>query len=394
MTHPVPAYPTLAGLRRAGRVHSRWRSWFPFTVPSELGGWAFSGRVALYHGVARLGLAPRSTILVPSYHEGIEMDALLAAGYRLRYYRVDRELRVDFADLEQRLDGAAALYVIHYFGLPQAPAELRAFCDARGLRLIEDCALALFSRAGTTPLGSVGDLSIFSLYKTLPLPHGGYFVSRAASDPGTLRRPPLMSTLVQTLDLVHHTLQASGWNGIERAATGASRFVRRLFGWNRETTVSSGGPRWDPRLVSYSASGWTRQLVRFTNPEQVVARRRANYARLAERLRPHLSVPFPDLAPGVCPLLFPVLVPERARVQAELAALGVQSGQYWPMVHPSCPAELAAEVAAWREQCLELPIHQELSAAEIDRVADAVLRVLLPPQHVDQRVRDAVDVAW
>src|SRR5207302_10768735 len=95
-----------------------------------------------------LGLAPHSTILVPSYHEGIELDALLAAGYRLRYYRVDQDLRVDLDDVERRLDpSVAALYVIHYFGLPQPLAVLREFCDAHGLRLIEDCALALFSRA-------------------------------------------------------------------------------------------------------------------------------------------------------------------------------------------------------------------------------------------------------
>jgi perosamine synthetase len=375
----VPAYPTLAGFRRTGRLHSNWQSWFPFNVP---GGWAFSGRVALYNGVTRLGLPPHSTILVPAYHEGIELDALLAAGYRVRYYRVDQDLRIDFADIERRIDpSVSALYVIHYFGMPQPLAALRAFCDARGLRLIEDCALALFSQVDGTWLGSVGDLAIFSLYKTLPLPHGGYVVSRAPAQPQALRAPPFMSTVVQTLDLVHHTLQAGGWEGIERAATRASRFVRRLLRWDRGTTVSSGGPRWDPRQVSYGASRWTQQLVRFTNPDQVIARRRANYARLAGQLRPYVSVPFPELAPGTCPLLLPVLVANRDHVHAELAALGVQSGKYWPVSHSTCPADVAADVAPWREHCLELPIHQELSAADIDRVAAAVVQVLLPREH-------------
>lgn len=371
----VPAYPTLAGLRRTGRLSSGWQSWFPFSANGQ-GRWAFSGRVALYHGVGSLGLPPQSTILVPAYHEGIELDALLAAGFRLRYYRVDHQLRVDFADIERRLDASvAALYVIHYFGIPQPLAALRSFCDARGLKLIEDCALALFSRSDQTWLGSVGDLAIFSLYKTLALPHGGYLVTRSHN--GTpLRAPPLMSTFVQTLDLVHHTLQAGGWSGVERAATTASRFVRRLLRWNRDTTVSSGGPRWDARLVSYSASRWTRQLVGFTNPDRVVARRRANYERLASWLRVYTSIPFPELAPGVCPLLFPILVPNREQVRSQLQALGVESGNYWPAPHATCPADLAAEVAPWRQRCLELPIHQELSESDIDRVAKAVIEVL------------------
>jgi perosamine synthetase len=370
----VPAYPTLAGLRGAWAGARGGREHFPFTAP---GGWTFSGRVALYHGVARLGLPANSIILVPAYHEGIELDALLAAGYRVRHYRVDQQLRIDLADVERRIDpGVAALYVIHYFGHPQPLTTLRAFCDARGLRLIEDCALALFSRTNGTWLGSVGDLAIFSIYKTLPVPHGGYLVTSSATAAlSDLHAPPLKSTFVQTLDLVHYTLETR-WSGVERALSGASRLVKRLLRFNRGTTVSSGGPRWDPRLVAYGASRWTQQLVRRTNRDRVVARRRANYAHLAARLRPHVLVPLPDLAPGTCPLNLPVLVPDRARVHRELTALGVQSGEYWPNAHPTCPFELAAEVAPWREQCLELPVHQELSTADIDRVADAVIRVL------------------
>lgn len=370
----VTGYPTLAGFRRAGRFHSDWQAWFPFNVP---GGWAFSGRVALYHGVTRLGLPPGSTILVPAYHEGIELDALLAAGYRVRHYRVDSGLRIDLADVERRLDpSVAALYVIHYFGFPQPLPVLRAFCDAHGLRLIEDCALALFSRTNGTWLGSVGDLAIFSIYKTLPVPHGGYLVAPAAREQAALSSPPLMSTFVQTLDLVHHTLQAIGWGGVERAASRASSVVRRLLHWNRGATVSSGGSRWDPRLVAYGTSRWTRELIRFTNRDEVVARRCANYTRLAQRLRHYVRVPFPELPPGVCPLLLPVLVPNRARIQAALEAGGIEAGNFWPSTHASCPSDLAEEVAPWREQCLDLPIHQELTDTDVDRVADEILRAL------------------
>ena len=376
----VPGYPTLASFVRAGRVKSDWQGWFPFNAR---GGWAFSGRVALYHGLERLRLPPHSTILVPSYHEGIEIDTLLAAGYHPRYYRVDQELQVDLADVERRLDeSVSALYVIHYFGFPQPLPALRGFCDAHGLQLIEDCALSLFSRADGTWLGSVGDLALFSIYKTLPVPHGGYLVAPTALS--VLRPPPAMSTFVQTLDLMHQTLTAAGWDGLERAASRASGFVTRLLRWNRRATVSSGGSQWDPRLVAYRASRWTIHLMRFTDREQVVARRRANYARLAAHLRPHVPVPFPDLAPGTCPLLLPILVPDKVRFQLALTVLRVESGNFWPCSHPTCPPELAAEVSPWRLHCLELPIHQELSAGDIDRVADAVLRVLDEQRACDQ----------
>ena len=116
--------------------------------------------------------------------------------------------------------------------------------------------------------------------------------------------------------------------------------------------------------------------MRLINPEEVVARRRSNFARLAARLRGHLSVPFRELPPGTCPLFLPVMVPDKPRFQQELARLGVQSVNLWDASHPSCPPELAAEVAGWRRHCLELPVHQELHLKDIDRVATAVLNVL------------------
>ena len=376
----VTAYPTLAGLRHTGRLRARGKPWFPFSADAP-GGWAFSGRVALYHGVRLLHLPTPSTILVPSYHEGVELDALIAAGYRIRYYRVDPGLRIDFGDVARNLDpDVSALYLTHYFGMPQPLTAAREFCDTHGLRLIEDCALALFGRTPDDAwLGSVGDLAIFSIYKTLPVPHGGYYVAPAAlstNGNGKLRPPPFKSTLVQSLDLVHHTLDAAGWSGIERAATRAAAAVKGALGWNRGTTVASGGPRWDARLVDYGVSAWTRQLVRFTDPELVVRRRRANYAQLAKSLRREASVPFPELPLGTCPLSLPILVGERDRVHEQLAAQGIEAGKYWPVSHPTCPEDLAAEMSMWREHCLELPIHQELDKEDIDRVADAVLNAL------------------
>jgi hypothetical protein len=70
------------------------------------------------------------------------------------------------------------------------------------------------------------------------------------------------------------------------------------------------------------------------------------------------------------------MVEDKRGVQAKLAALGVQSVDLWDASHPTCPPALAEEVAGWRRHCLELPIHQELTSDQVDRVADAFLQVL------------------
>jgi dTDP-4-amino-4,6-dideoxygalactose transaminase len=371
----VPVYPTAAHFSRMPRASSSWRDAFPFSAPG--GTWAFCGRAALYHGLPSLGLPKGSTILVPAYHQGVEIDTLLAAGYQLRYYRVTEQLEIDLDDVEFRLDDSvSALYVIHYFGFAQPLAPIRRFCDTRGLRLIEDCALSLFSRDNDTCVGSVGELALFSVYKTLPLPHGGYLVTRNAGRAGRLRRAPFASTLTQSMDLVHNGLKASRFVSVERGLARASRWFRAATGWNRDETISSGGALWDERLLGYAASPLSRALMRFVDPYDVIERRRTNYTRLAALLRGRFHLPFPHLPAGACPLFLPVMVPEKVRFQRRLASLGVESVNLWDASHPTCPASLAAEVSEWRRHCLELPIHQELSAEDIDRVGAAAVSVL------------------
>jgi len=376
MRSRIPVYPSAASFPRVGRLRARWKEWFPFDAPS--GTWTFSGRVALYHGLPSLNLPPGSTILVPAYHQGVEIETLLVAGYRLRYYRLDDRLGIDFADLERRLDkDVSALHVIHYFGFAQPLGLIRRFCEAHRLKLIEDCALSLFARDNGTWVGSVGDLALFSVYKTLPVPHGGFLVTRQARSANGLRPAPWRSTAMQTLDLMNYGLQASGWGRqIETWLGRASHWVARRVGWDRNRTIGSGGANWDPRMLGHRASAWTVWLMQFMDRDTVIARRRANFQRLAARLRGRVSLPFPELTDGACPLFFPVLVPDKVRVQQDLEALDVQSVNLWDTSHPSCPPELAAEVSHWRRDCLELPIHQELTAADIDRVADAVIETL------------------
>lgn len=376
----VPVYPTWAQFWRLPSWSGRWREWFPFNA--EAGTWTFSGRVALYHGLPSLDLPAGSTILVPAYHQGVEIETLLVAGYRLHYYRLDDRLGIDFADLERRMDkDVSALYVIHYFGRAQPLEPIRRYCDAHNLKLIEDCALSLFTRDNGTWVGSVGDLALFSVYKTLPLPHGGFLVTRQARSRNGLRRAPWRSTAAQTLDLMHLGLDSNQWGRrLDLWLGRASHWVAQRIGWDRNGTITSGGALWDSRLLGYRASAWTVWLMQFIDREQVVARRRANYQRLAERLRGLVgrgdALPFPELTAGACPLFFPILVRDKVRFQEELAALDVQSVNLWDASHPSCPPDLAAEVAHWRRECLELPIHQELAPGHIDRVADAVLSVL------------------
>jgi dTDP-4-amino-4,6-dideoxygalactose transaminase len=130
-------------------------------------------RNAIYALAWQLGLA-EADVLVPAYCHGVEVEALIAAGVRVRFFPVHGGMQVDPDEIRRLVrPDTRAIYLIHYLGFPGPVHELRALCDERGLLLIEDCALALLSRLGDEWLGSTGDAAVFCLYKTLPTVDGG-----------------------------------------------------------------------------------------------------------------------------------------------------------------------------------------------------------------------------
>src|SRR3977135_2505734 len=128
---------------------------FPFDQPGLR--YRYFARNAVWDAVQLLELSGKQ-VLLPAYHHGVELETLLAAGVKPLFYRVDAQMRCDFADAKKRAAGKeiSALYVIHYAGFPQDMAEARKLADEMGVPLIEDCALALLSRDGRDPLGSTG----------------------------------------------------------------------------------------------------------------------------------------------------------------------------------------------------------------------------------------------
>ncbi|HWR83258.1 MAG TPA: DegT/DnrJ/EryC1/StrS family aminotransferase, partial [Candidatus Deferrimicrobium sp.] len=318
----IPAFPTVSPMRLLAPGGRKLKRWFPFAEKN--GQLTFLGRTAIYHGLQTLDLARGSTVLVPAYHEGVEIDTLLASGYHLRYFRVSKNLGVDLADVTKRLDSSmSALYVIHYFGFPQPIDDIRAFCDRHGLKMIEDCALALFSRDRATWLGSVGDMAIFSVHKTLPVANLGFLLTRTATPLHHLRPVPVTTTFVQTVDVLRRSVRATPMAPVERAAMAMRRLLTRTTSLDVVQDVNPEEGQWASRMAEIGVSRWSRYMLHGTDPEKIISRRRRNYRHLATRLNDRLQLPFPSLPDGVCPLFLPLLVENKLEVQRRLAERGV-----------------------------------------------------------------------
>src|ERR1051326_1477019 len=168
----VPAFPTigpevLLRRRQAERHH-------PFNAANAR--YFFFARNAIWHAVKMLGLE-RGEVLVPSYHHGVEIEALIDAGAQVKFYRIGEKCEVDFLDVQRKISQkTTALYLTHFAGFPGPVREMKIVVERHGLPVIEVCALSLFSKDGDVPVGITGDVAIFCLYKLLPVPNGGELV--------------------------------------------------------------------------------------------------------------------------------------------------------------------------------------------------------------------------
>jgi dTDP-4-amino-4,6-dideoxygalactose transaminase len=87
-------------------------------------------RHGLWAAARALGLGGGAVVLAPAYHHGSEIEALLRAGARCRFYEATPDLAPDEAELEEQLGPEVrALLLVHTLGFVQDAPRWRAWCD-------------------------------------------------------------------------------------------------------------------------------------------------------------------------------------------------------------------------------------------------------------------------
>ena len=302
------------------------------------------------------GVGPGDEILMPAYHHGSEVEAVRRAGMSCRFYDVGHTVEPDESKLRLLLGRRVrALYLIHYLGLPQNPERWRRFCDAHELFLVEDAAQSWLSASGGRPVGSHGDVAIYCLYKSYGLPDGAAVVARPpAADPTP---PPLKG--VRTTVLLHRRwlqqrlrLPTSASDGGDAPETPERDFAVG----DRGLPPSRAAMAALPRVVATNAA----------------ARRRSNFAYLDARLGEHRVAAFPQLTNEASPLAYPVTTPDKPGLLQHLLEHGVdRRGRMWETPHPELPVDEFPGAAGLRATVVGLPVHQELTRRELERIAAA-----------------------
>lgn len=342
-----------------------------------------SGRAALWLALRELGIGPGDRVLVPTYHCPTMMSPVAAAGAEPVFFAIGEDGLPLLGQLAATdLARVRALLAVHYFGIARPLAEVRAFCDRHGIALIEDCAHAFFGGSEGRSVGSWGDLAIGSLAKFFAVPEGGCLASKVRPLHTQLAPPPRRLSLRHMAGAVEFAARFGGLPPLGVGLRAALRLRDRLRGRvdplapSIEPAAGLQRPVFDEGSARRQPSAAVCAIVARTDRERLRERRQRNYLRLAQRLDgvSGLRVITPAPEPDAVPYVFPLWVnsPERSYYPLRLAGVPVFR---WDIQWPGVP-ELPGDVGvAWSTHVFQLACHQDLGDADMDAIADTVIRL-------------------
>lgn len=304
-------------------------------------------------------------IVMPTYESSSLYKTALASGYEPRFYEIHDDCRFDLDEISRLVDNnTRAILAIHYFGQPADIFPLRELANRTEKYLIEDCALSLVGSTGGTPLGAIGDCSIFSARKMMALPDGGILVTRSGADsfkPGFTRRS---SSLDSLLHLILSRLKLAYL--ILTGSTDPLHIVRLPESGHID-------PEEKQELDVEEISRVSKFLLDHVGLRRQVMKRRKNYKMLLENISglpaviPLANTPSEYWTPYTLPLRVPN--GRRDSLRLRLLDSGIACGCGWPEGPFDPKHDRSRKLAS---EILELPVHPLLTQHQIRSIISAI----------------------
>lgn len=374
---------------RQVRKHGRFQDIEVFPFNSPRCSLFFSARYALAAAVRALGLTSDENILMPSYNCWVEIDPILYQGLRIKYYRITKTFSVDLDDLRAAInEKTRAVLITHYLGFPQPLDEIREVCEQYKLILIEDCAHAFLSEYKGRPVGSFGDISIFSFRKTLPIPDGAalvintdriiykdshkkpnifstyYVIAEYLKNQTSMRENLLKQTLLKLLR------NSAYWSFF--ATRLILRILHKIFKDKGLYLVYPSGNLYREEIADWGVSPLSKRIISSSDFEQIKKIRRRNFKFLLNYFGDdtRFCLPIKELPVGVCPLFFPIFSEKRDVLYSLLKRRGIAGHDWWGDFHPDVPWRKFPDARFMKAHVFGFPIHQDLTLLHLQKIIE------------------------
>ena len=147
-----------------------------------------SGTAALIFAMAALQIGPGDEVILPAWTWHSCFNAIVLAGALPVFAEIDESFNIDPADIEGKITPQTkAIMAVHLQGVPCDMDRILAVARQRRIRVLEDAAQSVGASYKGRPLGSLGDIAIYSLQlnKTITAGEGGAVVT---NDPALFER--------------------------------------------------------------------------------------------------------------------------------------------------------------------------------------------------------------
>ena len=343
----------------------------------------YKGRGALLRACLEIAVRGKREILVPAYHCPSGIIPALQAGLTPVFYRIRRDLKIDYQDLLKKAGpDTAAVLVIHFFGFGADLAPL-AQLRASGIPLIEDWSHSFIQGEPPRLAGSGSNYRIYSFWKLVPSGIGGGLIRPHLPNHETppISPAPRWRQIVDFERLLEESLDHSDYRSA-RAAFSAIERTRLALKRSRPVAAEPGPScrgedhyPYDPRLAMSRMPAWTKKIIESSDLGQIAHKRRDNFRLYGGPLAncSPLTILYPELPAEVCPWVFPVLIEDRSRFDRRWRDSGVALHTFGNHLHSAlfetadAPTISDANFLADRVLCLS--IHQYMTGNEIESAA-------------------------
>jgi perosamine synthetase len=302
-----------------------------------------SGTSGLHLGLLGAGIGPGDEVIVPSFTFAATANSVALTGAAPVFADIEPE---HFCLAAEAVSAAVtertvAVMPVHLYGHPADMTALQEVADRHGLRVFEDAAQAHLASWLGRPVGTFGELAMFSLYPTKNMTSGeGGMVACASPE------------LVRSLRLLRN-------QGMER------QYANEVVGYNA-------------RMTDLHAALGRVQLTRLAGWNET---RRANAAYLDAHLD---NVVVPPVAAGAEHVYHQYTIrvdaADRDRIVTELRErFQVGSGVYYPIpnhrlasLRQFAPGLDLPQTERAAREVLSLPVHPSLAPDDLERIVEAV----------------------
>lgn len=313
-------------------------------------------REALF-AIAKKNRESERKILLPAYTCQTVIDPFLQEGWKIVYYNITNQLRIDTADLLSKYDDFRPnLCIAHpYYGADLNQEELDALSDLKddGCILIEDLTQCIFS----TQRSKIFDYFTGSYRKWFPIPDGAFVIGKDLS----------VEVFEENIDFVRPMADAMYLRGtfLQTGDNNIKEISRRVG----KVAISHISGKIEPHIMS----GLSQLLLSRIDIETTKKKRFVNYRFLYDHLQGN-SICRPvdrNMDELTCaPLFFPIYMKDRSAFQKRLAQQEIYAPVLWP-VHTDALL-INDRVKKIYDEILMLPIDQRYGKDDMKRIVKVI----------------------